>query len=104
MDKSMIMKVRRRCLIDSKEKNLFYLVPGTASVCWSLSIKLSLAPLELGVTCVYRVSAGHEGAPTRGADGVNVVVVEDHPGVGKRVDVRGWNLIRSVKTHIVPAL
>ena len=73
-------------------------------MCWSLSMKLSLAPLELRVTCVYRVSAGHEGAPARGADGVNVVVVEDHPGVGKRVDVRGWNLIRSVKTHIVPAL
>ena len=53
---------------------------------------------------MYRVSAGHEGAPARGADGVDVVVVEDHPGVGQRVNVRCRDLIGAVKTDIVPAL
>ena len=53
---------------------------------------------------MYRMFASKESAPARGADGVDVVVVEDHPGVGQRVNVRCRDLIRAVKTDIVPAL
>ena len=37
--------------------------------------------------------AGKEGAPARGADRVDVVVVEDEPVPGQRVNVRGRNLV-----------
>ena len=50
------------------------------------------------------MAASHQGAPAGGADGVDIVVVEDHPGVGQRVNVGGRNLIGAVKTNIVPAL
>ena len=37
---------------------------------------------------MYRMFASKERAPTRGADGVDIVVVEDEPVPGQRVDVR----------------
>ena len=53
---------------------------------------------------MYRVTTSHQGAPAGGADGVDIVVVEDDPGVGQRVNVWGRNLIGAVKTDIIPAL
>ena len=43
--------------------------------------------LHILLTSVNWVVAGHEGGPARGADGVDVVVVEDEARVGERVDV-----------------
>ena len=48
--------------------------------------------------------ARHQSPSARSADGVDIVIVKDDPGVGQRVNVRGRNLIGAVKTHIVPAL
>lgn len=53
---------------------------------------------------MYRMFASKERAPTRGADGVDIVVVEDEPVPGQRVDVRGRDLVRPVESNIVPAL
>ena len=53
---------------------------------------------------MYRMFASKERAPTRGADGVDIVVVEDEPVPGQRVDVRGRDLVGPVESNIVPAL
>ena len=53
---------------------------------------------------MYGVTAGHEGTPTGGADGVDIVVLQDYPTVGQRVDVGSRDLVGAVEAHIVPAL
>ena len=56
------------------------------------------------LTCVYGVTAGHEGTPAGGADGVDIVVLQDYPTVGQRVDVGSRDLVGAVEADIVPAL
>ena len=53
---------------------------------------------------MYGVTAGHEGTPTGGADGVDIVVLQDYPTVGQRVDVGSRDLVGAVEADIVPAL
>ena len=45
----------------------------------------------------------HESTPAGGADGVNIVVVEDDPGVGQAVNVGGWDLVGAMEANIIPA-
>ena len=53
---------------------------------------------------MYGVTARHEGTSAGGADGVNVVVLQDDPTVGQSVDVRSRDLVGAVEADIVPAL
>ena len=56
------------------------------------------------LTQMYGMHAGHQSPSAWSADGVDIVIVEDDPGVGQRVNVWGRNLIGAVKTDIIPAL
>ena len=50
------------------------------------------------------MEAGHEGAPAGRADRIDVVVVQDHPGVGQCVNVRRGDLVGAVKSDVIPTL
>ena len=56
------------------------------------------------LTQMYGMHAGHESPSARSADGVDIVIVEDDPGVGQRVNVGGGDLVRSMETDIIPTL
>ena len=49
--------------------------------------------IMIEVTCMYGMFASKQGAPARGADWVDIVVVEDETVPGQRVDVWGWDLV-----------
>ena len=53
---------------------------------------------------MYGMQPCHEGTSARRANWVDVVVVENHPAVGQRVDVGGRNLVRTVEPDVVPSL
>ena len=55
-------------------------------------------------TCVYGVLACHQGTSAWGADRVHIIVLQDDPTVGQRVDVGSRDLVGAVEAHIVPAL
>lgn len=48
--------------------------------------------------------ARHQSPSARSADGVDIVIVKDDPGVGQRVNVGGGDLVGAVEPYIVPAL
>ncbi len=50
------------------------------------------------------MQSGHECTATGRADGVDIVVVQDDPRVGQRIQVGRGDLIRAVEAHVVPAL
>ena len=53
---------------------------------------------------MYWMSAGHESTSAGGADGVDIVVIEDDAGVGETVNVGSWDLIGAMETDIIPTL
>ena len=50
------------------------------------------------------MSASHESTSAGGADGVDIVVIEDDAGVGETVNVGSGDLIWTVETDIIPTL
>ena len=54
------------------------------------------------VTCVYRVSAGHQGRPGGGADGLDVALLEDDPGRGQPPQGGGQD-VGVVPGHVIVA-
>eukprot|EP00095_Tigriopus_kingsejongensis_P003610 snap_masked-scaffold49_size462716-processed-gene-0.3 protein:Tk03610 transcript:snap_masked-scaffold49_size462716-processed-gene-0.3-mRNA-1 annotation:"elongation factor g" len=54
--------------------------------------------------CMNGIKAGHQSPTTRGADVIDVELIEDHTTVGQCVDVGGGNMIGAVEADIVPAL
>jgi len=52
---------------------------------------------------MYGVSSRHQGTPTGGTDGVDIVILQDDPTVGQRVDVGGRDLVGAVEADIVPS-
>ena len=70
-----------------------------------IEIMLPVCYILLSIyTCVYWVHSRHEGTSAGGTDRVDVVVVQDDPGVGQGVQVGRRDLVGAVKTNIVPAL
>ena len=55
-------------------------------------------------TRVDGVHSRHEGASAWGADGVDVVVVQDDSRVGQGVNVGGGDLVGAMEADIIPAL
>ena len=53
---------------------------------------------------MYGVSSRHQGTSTGGTDGVDIVILQDDPAVGQRVDVGGRDLVGAVEADIVPSL
>ena len=53
---------------------------------------------------MYWMSASHESTSAGSADGVDIVVIENDPGVGETVNVGGGDLIGTVETDIIPTL
>ena len=58
----------------------------------------------LGLTCMYGVTTRHQCTPTGGTDGVHIVILQDDPTVGQRVDVGCRDLVGAVEADIVPSL
>ena len=50
------------------------------------------------------MAASHQGAPAGGADGVDIVVIENEARVGQTVNVGSGDLIGTVETDIIPTL
>ena len=48
--------------------------------------------------------ASHESTSAGSADGVDIVVVKNDARVGQTVNVRSWDLVRSMETNIIPTL
>ena len=48
--------------------------------------------------------ARHQSPSARSADGVDIVIVKDDPGVCQRVNVGGGDLIGAMETDIIPTL
>ena len=55
-------------------------------------------------TQVYGMHARHQSPSARSADGVDIVIVKDDPGVCQRVNVGGGDLIGAMETDIIPTL
>ena len=53
---------------------------------------------------MYWMSAGHESTSAGGADGVDIVVIENDAGVGETVNVGSGDLIGTMETDIIPTL
>ena len=50
------------------------------------------------------MSASHESTSAGGADGVDIVVIENDAGVGQTVNVGSGDLIGTMETNIIPTL
>ena len=53
---------------------------------------------------MYWMSTSQESTSAGGADGVDIVVIENDPGVGETVNVGSGDLIGTVETDIIPTL
>ncbi len=82
------------CLMMTKAE--FFLVDNVVSVC-EFEIKNVL-------TCVNRMKPGHQSCPAWSANWIDVIISQDDSSIGKSIQVRSWNLIGSVKSHVIPTL
>lgn len=56
------------------------------------------------VTCVYRVFSSHYCTTAGWADRWHIVIIQNHTAVCQLINIGCWNLIGSMKTHIIPTL
>lgn len=58
--------------------------------------------MTMTLTCVYGMHSGHQCRSTGAANGIDVVVVQNGSSVGQGVNIWSFDLIRTVKTNIIP--
>lgn len=53
---------------------------------------------------VNGIFASHQSASGRCADRSDIISIEQQPRIRQRIDIRRWDLTRTVKTDVVPSL
>ena len=67
-------------------------------------IKSCIFDQTLHCTCMYWMSARHQGPSCWGTNRGHIVIVQDNSFIRQGINVGGRYLVRTMKTYVIPAL